>query len=62
MLAFAAPSAPAVASDKRTVTVSFAGHGSDERIYGLGEHRTGRVNQMPYEQVRHGNVENGGQL
>ena len=28
--------------------VEFGGHGAEEEIYGLGEHRTGRVNQMPF--------------
>ncbi len=28
--------------------ISFAGHGASERIYGLGEHQNGKVQQLPY--------------
>jgi alpha-glucosidase (family GH31 glycosyl hydrolase) len=50
-LYFGKPLAPKARSGAYSVNVTFAGHGAavNERIYGLGEHRTGKVNQMPYE-------------
>ncbi len=40
--------APGSRAGSVSAAVSFAGHGPTERVYGLGEHRTGTVNQMPY--------------
>jgi hypothetical protein len=52
-LTFTAPMTPVsdTKAGKVGVVVAFDGHGSNESIYGLGEHRTGKVNQMPYSQV-----------
>lgn len=46
-LAFAAPPASTPsAANLFSVVATFAGHGADERVYGLGEHRSGKVNAM----------------
>ena len=50
-LRFSAPMAPVLNKKNRGLVVAFEGHGAGERVYGLGEHRTGKVNQMPYQQV-----------
>jgi alpha-D-xyloside xylohydrolase len=34
-----------------SVNVTFAGHGPNERIYGLGEHRTDAINMMPCDKI-----------
>lgn len=44
------PAAPGSRPGSVSAQVSFAGT-TGEAIYGLGEHRTGHVNQMPYSQL-----------
>ena len=46
-LTFAAPSVPGTRPGSVSATVTFAGT-PGEKVYGLGEHRTGKVNQMPF--------------
>jgi alpha-D-xyloside xylohydrolase len=46
-LVFAAPSDNATRAGSVSARVTFAGS-AGEKVYGLGEHRTGVVNQMPY--------------
>ena len=46
-LLFGAPDVPTSRAGSVSSLVSFAGT-AGEKIYGLGEHRTGTVNQMPY--------------
>jgi len=46
-LTFAAPNVPGARNGSVSATVSFAGT-AGEKVYGLGEHRTGTVQQMPY--------------
>jgi hypothetical protein len=42
--------APAAGSrpGSQSVAMTFDGHGPSERVYGMGEHRTGTLNLMPY--------------
>ena len=47
-LVFAAPNVDGTRNGSVSATVTFSGT-SGEKIYGLGEHRTGVVNQMPYQ-------------
>jgi alpha-D-xyloside xylohydrolase len=46
-LTFDAPDVPVTRAGSVSASVTFAGT-TGERIYGLGEHRTGAVNQMPF--------------
>jgi len=46
-LAFGAPDVPTTRAGSVSALVTFAGT-PGERVYGLGEHRTGVVNQMPF--------------
>lgn len=46
-LVFAAPNVPGTRAGSVSATVTFAG-APNERIYGLGEHRTGTVQMKPY--------------
>jgi alpha-D-xyloside xylohydrolase len=46
-LTFAAPNVPGTRDGSYSALVSFAGT-AGEKVYGLGEHRTGTVQQMPY--------------
>ena len=47
-LHFSPPSVPVTRKGSVASCIVFQGHGQQERIYGLGEHRTGRVNMMPF--------------
>lgn len=49
-IAFGPPAAYSRAGSVSS-TITFAGHGPSERIYGMGEHRTGTVQQMPFSQL-----------
>ena len=46
-LVFGAPTVPNARAGSHSALVTFAGH-AGEKVYGLGEHRTGAVNQMPF--------------
>ena len=46
-LVFDAPTVPNTRAGSRSALVTFAGH-AGEQVYGFGEHRTGKVNQMPF--------------
>jgi alpha-D-xyloside xylohydrolase len=46
-LSFTAPNVPGTRAGSVSATVTFAGT-PGEKVYGLGEHRTGVVNQMPF--------------
>ena len=46
-LVFAAPNVPGTRNGSVSATVTFAGT-AGEKVYGLGEHRTGKVQQMPF--------------
>jgi hypothetical protein len=46
-MTFAQPNVPVTRAGSVSAMVSFAGT-ANEKVYGLGEHRTGVVNQMPY--------------
>ncbi len=46
-LAFGAPDVPGTRPGSVRATVTFAGT-PGEKVYGLGEHRTGRLQQLPY--------------
>jgi alpha-D-xyloside xylohydrolase len=46
-LQFAAPNVPVTRNNSVSATVTFAGT-AGEKVYGLGEHRTGLVQQMPF--------------
>jgi alpha-D-xyloside xylohydrolase len=46
-LTFAAPNVPVTRAGSASATVTFAGT-PGEKVFGLGEHRTGKVQQMPY--------------
>ena len=46
-LLFAAPNVPVTKAGSVSATVTFAGT-AGEKVYGLGEHRTGAVQQLPY--------------
>jgi alpha-D-xyloside xylohydrolase len=46
-LVYAAPDVPTSKANTFSSMVSFAGT-AGEKVYGLGEHRTGTVNQMPF--------------
>jgi alpha-glucosidase (family GH31 glycosyl hydrolase) len=47
-LVFDAPSVPNTRPGSHSALVTFAGH-AGEKVYGFGEHRTGAVNQMPFQ-------------
>lgn len=40
--------APGSRASSVSAQITFQGHGASEAIYGLGEHRSGTVNQMPF--------------
>ena len=50
-LEFSVPNFPISKPGSVRSLIQFRGHGIDERVYGLGEHRTGVVNQFPYYKV-----------
>ena len=47
-ISFSSPSVPVTHQRSVASRVAFQGNGPHERIYGLGEHRTGTVNMMPF--------------
>ena len=47
-LTFAAPTVPNTRAGSASLLATFAGH-AGEKVYGLGEHRTGTVDQMPFQ-------------
>ena len=47
-VSFTSPSVPVTHKMSVASRVAFQGNGPEERIYGLGEHRTGSVNMMPF--------------
>ena len=49
-LAFGPPTVPGTRAGSASALVTFGGT-AGERIYGLGEHRTGRVQQLPFRQL-----------